>query len=380
MMRHTLLLLLGLVAVPWARGGEPPRLVRHIQVYNEKGRFVGWPANHGAWSWGDEFLVAFSRGFFREGSRDDYHLDRTKPEDLLLARSRDGGDTWTIETPRPAGTLRGTRGQRHAAMPPGLEEDRPTDFQGRLDFSNPDFALFVRMESHRGGASHFYESTDRGRSWSGPYRLPLFGLKGVMGRTDYLVNSRDRALVFLTGTKSNGNEGRPFVVQTADGGRSWQFVSFIGPEPAGYAVCPSTVRLSAAELVTAIRVSGEPHQSIQAFASRDGGKTWSFLATPAPDTGAGNPPCLNALPDGRLCLTYGHRAAPYPVLARLSSDHGKNWSPPVTLRGDSDSHDTGYPRSFVRIDGKIVTVYAFHGPSTPGATTLDATIWDPGTP
>ena len=125
-------------------------------------------------------------------------------------------------------------------MPPGLEEDRPADFQGRLDFSNPGFALFVRMESHRGGASHFYELTDRGMSWRGPYRLPLFGLKGVMGRTDYLVNGRDRALVFLTGTKSNGNEGRPFVVQTADGGRSWQFVSFIGPEPAGYAVCPST--------------------------------------------------------------------------------------------------------------------------------------------
>ena len=193
-------------------------------------------------------------------------------------------------------------------MPPGLEEDRPADFEGRLNFSNPNFALFVRMESHRGGASHFYESTDRGMSWRGPYRLPLFGLKGVMGRTDYLVNGRDNAFVFLTGTKSDGNEGRPFVVQTADGGRSWRFVSFIGPEPAGYAVCPSTVRLSAAELVTAVRASGEPHQSIQAFASHDGGKTWSFLATPAPDTGEGNPPCLNALPDGRLCLTYGHRA------------------------------------------------------------------------
>jgi hypothetical protein len=380
MMRNTLLLLPVLVAVPLARGSEPARIVRHFHVYDEKGRFAGWPANHGAWSWGDEFLVAFSRGFFREGHPDDYHLDRTKPEDFVFARSRDGGDTWTIEAPRPSGTLRGTRGQRHAAMPPGLEEDRPADFQGRLNFSNPNFALFVRMESHRGGASHFYESTDRGMSWRGPYRLPLFGLRGVMGRTDYLVNSRDRALVFLTGTKSNGNEGRPFVVQTADGGRSWQFVSFIGPEPAGYAVCPSTARLSDAELVTAVRASGEPHQSIRAFASHDGGRTWSFLATPAPDTGDGNPPCLNALPDGRLCLTYGHRAAPYPVLARLSSDHGKNWDLPFTVRGDGDSHDTGYPRSFVRTDGKIVTVYAFHGPSTPGATTLDATIWDPGSP
>jgi hypothetical protein len=380
MVRITLLLLFVLFGVPGTRGSEPPRIFRSLHVYEEKGRFAGWPANHGAWSWGNEFLVAFSRGFFREGSPDDYHIDRTKPEDFLFARSRDGGETWTIEIPRPAGALKGTRGQRHAAMPPGIEEDKPTVFEGRMDFSNPDFALFVRMESHRGGASHFYESTDRGNIWRGPYRLPLFGLKGVMGRTDYLVISRDCARVFLTGTKSNGSEGRPFVVQTTDGGRSWQFVSFIGPEPAGYAVCPSTVRLSAADLVTAVRASGEPHQSIQAFASHDGGMSWSFLATPAPDTGHGNPPCLNVLPDGRLSLTYGHRAKPYPILARLSGDHGKNWSPPITVRGEGDSHDTGYPRSFVRTDGKIVTVYAFHGPSTPGATTLDATIWKPGTP
>jgi hypothetical protein len=71
MVRNTLLLLPVLLAVPLARGGEPPRIIRHVHVYAEKGRFAGWPANHGAWSWGDEFLVAFSRGFFREGSLDD---------------------------------------------------------------------------------------------------------------------------------------------------------------------------------------------------------------------------------------------------------------------------------------------------------------------
>ena len=38
--------------------GDP--VVRHVKVYAERGRFGGWPANHGLWSWGDEILVGFS--------------------------------------------------------------------------------------------------------------------------------------------------------------------------------------------------------------------------------------------------------------------------------------------------------------------------------
>ena len=33
---------------------------RHVQVFYEKGRFAGWPANNGIWQWGSEILVGFS--------------------------------------------------------------------------------------------------------------------------------------------------------------------------------------------------------------------------------------------------------------------------------------------------------------------------------
>src|SRR5207245_10783718 len=35
--------------------------------------------------------------------------------------------------------------------------------------------------------------------------------------------------------------------------RSWKFVSWIGEEPAGFAIMPSTVRLSADRMITAVR-------------------------------------------------------------------------------------------------------------------------------
>ena len=85
-----------------AAAGEPPRVLQQVKVYSEPGRFAGWPANHGIWSWGDEILVGFSRGYDKDNGAD-YHIDPDRPEDFLLARSKDGGATWSIEEPSRPG-------------------------------------------------------------------------------------------------------------------------------------------------------------------------------------------------------------------------------------------------------------------------------------
>ena len=102
--------------------------------------------------------------------------------------------------------------------------------------------MTVRMENSNAGISRFFLSYDRGHTWRGPYRLPLFGQIGVMGRTDMIVNGPSDCLLFLTASKKNGLEGRPFCARTTDGGLNWQFLSFIGPEPTGYSIMPSSVR------------------------------------------------------------------------------------------------------------------------------------------
>jgi hypothetical protein len=364
------------LAPGYAAGSEPARVVRRVKVYSEAGRFAGWPANHGIWSWDDEILVGFSRGYDKDNGAD-YHIDIDRPEEFLLARSKDGGTSWSIEEPQPRGALAGTRGMRHAAMPPGVAPARPEPIREPIDFTHPGFALVVHMEHHQSGTSSFYFSYDRGKSWRGPFGLPLFGQKGVMGRTDFIAQGRHACVLFLTATKADGTEGRPFSARTSDGGLTWQFLAFIGPEPRGYAVMPSTVRVSPMDLVTTVRQRDFPRRWIDAFESHDAGRSWSYLSTPAPDIGEGNPPSLVRLSDGRLCLTYGYRAPPFAIHARLSSDLGKTWSEPNIVRGNGGSQDIGYPRSVVRPDGKVVIVYAFHDREG-SRRDIEATIWDPG--
>ena len=343
---------------------------RNVIVYKEAGRYGGWPANHGIWSWGNEILVGFEIGFFLKNDRG-HSIDRSKPAEHVLARSLDGGETWSIE--RPAG-LRPPPGLQQADVP--TEGGRPvTDCPGNIDFAAPGFALTARMADIHIGPSRFYYSTDKGKSWNGPFRLPDFGHHGIAARTDYLVNGKHDLTLFLTAAKTNKREGRVICVRTRDGGKTWTQEGLVGPEPQGddYAIMPSSVRLSATEILTAVR-----HRNfIDSYRSTDDGKTWSFVNKPAPDTGRGNPPALIRLKDGRLAITYGYRAVPYGIRARLSSDKGATWGEELILRKDAGAWDLGYPRTVQRPDGRIVTIY-YYNDAQEEDRYIGATIWDPG--
>ncbi len=374
-MKKTLgiILLLGILgSLGMAVSSDP---VRHVIVYRESGSFGGWPANHGIWSWGDEIVVGFEVGYLKTAERG-HAIDYSRPAEHVLARSKDGGETWSIE--RPTG-LRPPEGIKIAGVPSGKGGAEPIDCTGGIDFTHPGFALTARMADIHVGPSRFYYSMDRGVSWTGPFKIPNFGQKGIAARTDYLVEGPGTLTMFLTAAKSNGIQGRAICVRTTDGGKTWNFISFVGPEPGegDKAIMPSSVRLSKSEILTARRQK----QFIDTYRSLDNGATWKEAGIAVPDTGLnnGNPPHMVRLKDGRLVLTYGFRSEPYGIRARLSRDQGRSWGSEIILRKDGGTWDLGYTRTVQRSDGKLVTVYYFND-SKDGERYIAATIWDPGSP
>ena len=346
----------------------PVKNAKNVIIDGGKGIFCGWPANNGLWTWGNEMVVGFSKGTFEEKIGHN-HVTNEQGDVAVLARSFDGGETWKTEDPD---NFIGDGGE--ATNPPG-----------GINFAHPDFAMRV-------GGDEFYISYDRGGKWQGPYEFGEFGLpegelSQIVSRTDYLVNSADDCFIFTAVKKpgkSRTRTDRAFCMRTTDGGKSFQWVSWIVPPTDPYrGVMPQTVRCSKAKLVTAVRRRWGKGNScpcwIDSYVSNDHGKSWSFLSKVG-DTGQwnGNPPALTRMTDGRLCCIYGNRSRDQ-MIARFSSDEGSTWGPEIVLRNDFQvdkfgDNDFGYPRVAQRPDGKLIAIYYWATKEHPEQH-IAATIW-----
>ncbi len=334
-----------------------------VIVYYEKGRFAGWPANNGIiWRWANEMVVGFSLGYYKENPLH-HSIDEEKGSDRVLARSLDGGESWQFE-----GEIK--------RLPKKSEI---------VNYGHPNFAMYVDDDE-------FWVSYDKAKTWEGPYEIPHFDWEKLTSRTDYIVEGDSECIYFLSVEDKNVQarlEDRTFCARTTDGGRTFEFLSWIGKPDTHRAVMPSSVKLSDSHIITSLRrrfdgsfEDTKPKLSknwIDVYESLDNGKTWGFLSKVAEtDMGKnnGNPPSLVELNDGRLVLTYGYRAVPYGIRAKVSSDGGKTWSKEIHLRDYAREYDMGYTRSAVRPDGKVVTVYYFTSKEKKEQH-IAATIWNP---
>jgi hypothetical protein len=344
----------------------------HVMVYDQPDRFAAWPANGGLWVWDDEMVVAFEVNWFRDrpDAMDGHATDRSRSNEDFIARSKDGGKTWT--------------NKEYPMFDPPADSIKP--FTGSMEFTHPDFAF-------KSFGSRFYYSYDRGRTWGGPFLLNVDGVEGrLSARTDYLVEDDSTAYFFLA-VNPDGSEDRAFCAYTCDGGKTIRFHGWMtdsSPEPYERWVMPSTVRLSPTHLVSALRrkinipradIPDSTLNWVDVYQSADNGKTWEFLSMVA-KTGDpnnpynGNPPSMFRLDDGRLGLTYAVRNVPGRLCAKISSDNGRTWGDEIILRQDARNWDIGYTRSAQRPDGQVVTIYYFATPEN-RSQFIAATIWDP---
>lgn len=314
--------------------------MRHVTVYGHPEQYAGWPANHGAWQWGDEFLVGFMRGRY-DADRSMHKI--AEPFELMQARSLNGGDDWTVEQT-------GIPLEQFAHTIHGRCED--LDLQHRI--------IKVRGVYDHGGdfvdeGGCLYVSSDRGRSWVGPYRFS--GITQSMFADPEQCTARTRTLgdlVFLSRAKRYlwGSDS-VFCARHVGDGR-FEFVSTVCDDQAR-AVMPAIARIGD-RIVCLMRRRSSQRQGgwIDAFGSDDDGRSWRFLAEVA-RTGweNGNPPALIADGDRVVCA-YGNRND-CEMHARSSKD-GENWSVPMVLNAGKCS-DIGYPQLFRRTDGDLVCVY-----------------------
>ena len=369
---------------------QPDNRIEHVKVYYEPGRFGCWPANNGIWTWGNEILVGFSQGYYKDLGPTLHNIDRQKPEVHKLARSIDGGESWIIEDPAKDGVMIARGKALHGIEPDSANRKPIVRLTEPMDFSQPGFVMKFWMLDVNIGPSIFYYSYDKGHVWKGPFSLKVDSLTKISARNDYMIESNKSCMAFFTCAKSDDKEGRVFCSRTDDGGLSWKFVSWVGDEPEkGFSIMPSTVRISENELFLTSRVnhdSGdwnelslkekEKSRYIDSWISHDNGKNWNYVGKPVDDLGEGNPPCLIKLTDGRLCLTYGCRSEPFSICAKISTDNGKTWGKQIVLRNDGSGRDIGYVRSIQRPDGKVVTIYYFQDKENPERY-IGCTIWNP---
>ena len=154
---------------------------KHVTIYDEEGKFAGWPANNGIWSWGNEIVVGFIQGTLEPKIVPGHKIDFSKPSYNRQSRSIDGGLTWTFEESPEIATI-------------NVDAIRP--FDGELNFLDPETQIrFVPMGVHAGAKSPFYYSKDRCKTWVGPFETPNMGLTGISARTEVLPSKRSPAVL-----------------------------------------------------------------------------------------------------------------------------------------------------------------------------------------
>ena len=205
-------------------------------------------------------------------------------------------------------------------------------------------------------------STDHGRSWSSPVKVPDDPDSLALASYSSILQLPDGTVLMPLYAYVEGEEGEAgrqssprhfsYVYRSRDGGRSWGDRSLIA---AGFNET-NLVRLKSGKLLAVMREEQKPPGRSALTESSDDGRQWS---RPRYVTGASqHPASLLQTPDGTVVLSHGVRHPPYGAQALLSRDDGRTWDRNRKIMlGYHSSGGGGYPCT-IRLDsGHLLTLY-----------------------
>ena len=347
-------------------------------ISGESDRYCGWPTVCDIG--GGEIAAVFS------GDRNGHVCPWGK---VRMVRSKDGGETWSasetvcssVLDDRDAGLLRLKDGALVLFWFTSVHfYEHYHDDRGRWP-RNPDYLRHFEklgMDAVRRDLGSFSRrSTDGGRTWSAPVRLPtsaphggvqlpdgrlmVVGIQGSQVRGRMRADPEEKAL-------SDAQGDRRFVVaaESVDGGCSWRECSRVPVRDGDVFEEPHLI----AGEDGVLRCYARTRRDLAYSESRDGGRTWTEpAATGIPSWH--NPPFLLRLKDGRTLLTYGRRVlAPKRdvgwktgVYVRIGDRNATPASfeaaPELTLHV-AENVDMGYASTVECADGSFVTVLYAH--------------------
>jgi predicted neuraminidase len=202
-------------------------------------------------------------------------------------------------------------------------------------------------------------STDDGRTWSEPRRLP----EGVLGPVkNKPVQFEDGTILCPSSAESSENGWTVHFEFTRDYGRTWDVVGPINTKEEFNAIQPSVLVHRDGRLQILCRSDMDV---ITTSWSADLGRNWSKMqATSMPNPNSGTDAVT--LSDGRHLLVYnpttrqvnGRNGARSPLVVALSSD-GVVWHDVVTLETDDALHGYSYPAVIQTRDGMVHLTYTW---------------------
>lgn len=191
-------------------------------------------------------------------------------------------------------------------------------------------------------------STDGGRNWSVPQRLPE-QIDGPVKNKPIQLPSGE----ILCGSSTEHDGWRVHFESTADFGKSWKRIGPVNDGKKFSAIQPSILMLGGEKLLAVGRTrQGKVFQ----IASPDLGKTWSEMeASDLPNPSAGTDAVT--LKDGRHLIVYNHTArGRSPLNVAVSSD-GKAWQAALVLEDQPGEYS--YPAIIQTNDGMVHIAYTW---------------------